>query len=442
MLEAKALPGSKPTQEYLSIKGPSVFAASAGRTNGLSLSMVGSNGTDSHATLIGEDMADMIARAAEMNFKDRPESNQFAKRVSKMASDDTLATVQSYKSGTKRPRSEGEEHLVALQIPRDSIKEAKKPAKPQHNRDLSVLDLDAEFGGKIAKEEIECNASRAASQRNGPIGRDKQHRPPPLMLPPSLPAGSSFDSQTPTVIPELDRGMSSSESSTFGEGPSTPTPSPGGQVRRHHRKTQSATTPHRRVPSRFAPTLGQPPHFLLHGSPPSSARSNLGRSGSLSSARILNTSFPAPPFPPPPPPPQMATPQHPTTSPPRLPSRSSQRSSVASTGTHRASLRVIRLEARLESMEREKDLLEAALKAVLLTSGKLNKCPCSFMKTHDGEFTQTPSKCSDVTQALALAAAAGRSKRSDSVESAGSSMSALEVFMATRLNADALMARQ
>ncbi len=52
-------------------------------------------------------------------------------------------------------------------------------------------------------------------------------------------------------------------------------------------------------------------------------------------------------------------------SPPALPS-----------GSHSMSSPIARLESRLDLLERENRLLEAALMAVLKTSGKLNRCPC------------------------------------------------------------------
>jgi len=49
---------------------------------------------------------------------------------------------------------------------------------------------------------------------------------------------------------------------------------------------------------------------------------------------------------------------------------------VSSTSTSRE----VRIEARLEALERENKLLEAALMAVLKTSGTLNRCPCALEK--------------------------------------------------------------
>jgi len=60
---------------------------------------------------------------------------------------------------------------------------------------------------------------------------------------------------------------------------------------------------------------------------------------------------------------------------PSTASRSS-RASVSSTSTCRDG----RIEARLEALERENKLLEAALMAVLKTSGTLNRCPCALEK--------------------------------------------------------------
>jgi hypothetical protein len=437
--------GSKSGQEYLSIKGPNVFASTSGRDSGFGLSLIGDLNGD---TLIGNDLADLINQTAEITFAANGErkSDQPRKKLSKMASDETLTTVQSYKSGSKRPRSETEEHLVAMRLSRQSFKDTARPAtrptKHHHHRDLSVLDLDAEFGGNITRDEIECSASRATSrQRSAHLNRDRQHRPPPLMLPSSLPVGSSFDSQTPTIIPELERGLSSSESETFGTEPSTPTPSPKGRIPQHHRKSRSIPTPTRKSPNRFASRLGDPPNFLLQGSsPPVSSRAQLVRSGSLPSSLLLNTSFPAPSFPPPPPP-TMVTPQYPTSI-RSVPT--SKRTSIASNATSHSARRAARLEARLESVEREKELLEAALKAVLLTGGKLNKCPCSLRQIHDGELTDTPSKCTELVPHRSSTIVEKRVQRSDSVESTisgCSTVSALEVFMATRLGNDNLRAQ-
>ncbi|KAF2097846.1 hypothetical protein NA57DRAFT_57024 [Rhizodiscina lignyota] len=60
-----------------------------------------------------------------------------------------------------------------------------------------------------------------------------------------------------------------------------------------------------------------------------------------------------------------------------------QRSSIGSSLT--SASKETRLEARVESLERENKLLEAALMAVLKTGGKLNGCPCSLAKGKDEE---------------------------------------------------------
>ncbi len=91
------------------------------------------------------------------------------------------------------------------------------------------------------------------------------------------------------------------------------------------------------------------------------------------------------------------------------PSAMAQRSSICS--SHTSASKETRLEARLEALERENKLLEAALMAVLKTSGTLNKCPCMLARKNR----------------LAV--------KRESTESAltdGSGLSALDVYLSTR----------
>ena len=85
------------------------------------------------------------------------------------------------------------------------------------------------------------------------------------------------------------------------------------------------------------------------------------------------------------------------------------RSSICS--SHTSASKEARLEARLDALERENRLLEAALMAVLKTSGTLNKCPCALNK-RDGRPDKRASEDSALTD--------------------GSGLSALDVYMGTR----------
>jgi hypothetical protein len=68
--------------------------------------------------------------------------------------------------------------------------------------------------------------------------------------------------------------------------------------------------------------------------------------------------------------------------------------------SHTSTSREARLEARLEAVERENRLLEAALMAVLKTSGTLNRCPCVLLK----ERSDTAAKNTEHLPALRPAA--------------------------------------
>jgi hypothetical protein len=68
--------------------------------------------------------------------------------------------------------------------------------------------------------------------------------------------------------------------------------------------------------------------------------------------------------------------------------------------SHTSTSREARLEARLEAVERENRLLEAALMAVLKTSGTLNRCPCVLLK----ERSDTATKNTEHLAALKPAA--------------------------------------
>jgi hypothetical protein len=121
---------------------------------------------------------------------------------------------------------------------------------------------------------------------------------------------------------------------------------------------------------------------------------------------------------------------------------SMHRTSVCS--SHTSTSKGTRLEARLEALERENRLLEAALMAVLKTSGTLNRCPCVLLSERT-ESVVTPSFGSLENRRSSVlhhgrvgygpVGAKGEERRG-SVESNGSgesAISALEVYLGTRI---------
>jgi hypothetical protein len=117
-----------------------------------------------------------------------------------------------------------------------------------------------------------------------------------------------------------------------------------------------------------------------------------------------------------------------------------QRSSICS--SHTSTSKEARLEARLEALERENRLLEAALMAVLKTGGTLNRCPCVLLSRRQDavglrsrrESRQTPggSGKGDKVDGCAYHG----EERRGSVESHGSGVSgvgALDVYLETRV---------
>ena len=102
-----------------------------------------------------------------------------------------------------------------------------------------------------------------------------------------------------------------------------------------------------------------------------------------------------------------------------------KRTSVCS--SHISHFKEVRLEARLEALERENKLLEAALMAVLKTSGTLNRCPCRVL----GNGRTAPAK---LAPAAVITASGERRGSADSDASHGSSASALDVYLGTRLD--------
>lgn len=116
-------------------------------------------------------------------------------------------------------------------------------------------------------------------------------------------------------------------------------------------------------------------------------------------------------------------------------------------------MRIARLEARLAEAEREKQnaeldrdkhrhnfhLMAAALQAMLMTNGRLNRCPCSLGEDFqsplaNSQLTTIPGKCDGPSSDRASAITANRCTSTDSVGSAWSHMSALDVFRATRID--------
>jgi hypothetical protein len=141
------------------------------------------------------------------------------------------------------------------------------------------------------------------------------------------------------------------------------------------------------------------------------------------------------------------------------------RTSVSS--LHTSHSKEERLEARLEALERENRLLEAALMAVLKTSGTLNRCPCGILKERSHTHSQsvghlaassspalTPSSPHadaqqpkvqgtelksvteediDAIRAAILSSSASSTHTRGSMDSNGSGISALEVYLRTKI---------
>lgn len=139
---------------------------------------------------------------------------------------------------------------------------------------------------------------------------------------------------------------------------------------------------------------------------------------------ILNTAFPAPPS-------------------------SFQRISIASrdrctTSVSKGSRPESRLESRIEALERENRLFEAALMAVLRTSGTLNGCPCYVLSKTGGAAKERGRKDGDWERGRTRervqrdpGVEALKAKRESGVSdcSEESGVSALEVYLGTRMGA-------
>jgi hypothetical protein len=83
------------------------------------------------------------------------------------------------------------------------------------------------------------------------------------------------------------------------------------------------------------------------------------------------------------------------------------RTSVCSS-SHTSNSKEARLEARLEAVERENRLLEAALMAVLKTSGTLNKCPCVLFNDRSNSQTRSPEHLPSLRPAALIPALGSR----------------------------------
>ncbi|KAK5012354.1 hypothetical protein LTR60_004425, partial [Cryomyces antarcticus] len=105
----------------------------------------------------------------------------------------------------------------------------------------------------------------------------------------------------------------------------------------------------------------------------------------------------------------------------RPPSSAQQRTSI-SPSSYTSASKEARLEARLEALERQNKLLEAALMAVLKTGGALNRCPCLGSSTTSMQLGVLPGGRSSTS-------GSGSDSRNGS---AAESPSALELYMSTR----------
>lgn len=83
------------------------------------------------------------------------------------------------------------------------------------------------------------------------------------------------------------------------------------------------------------------------------------------------------------------------------------RASVCSS-SHTSTSKEARLEARLEAVERENRLLEAALMAVLKTSGTLNRCPCVLLNDRSHSQTRNPEHLSNLRPAALIPGSGSR----------------------------------
>jgi hypothetical protein len=127
---------------------------------------------------------------------------------------------------------------------------------------------------------------------------------------------------------------------------------------------------------------------------------------------LLDTPFPAPP--------------KTTSRPRRLPGTTPASNNPVSGKPSRV------LESRIEALERSNKLLEAALMAVLKTSGTLNRCPCAILgrrnRQRDGGSGEGVGDGEGGGRG-----GLGRRMSAESVGSGGSGVSALDVYLETRI---------
>lgn len=227
-------------------------------------------------------------------------------------------------------------------------------------------------------------------------------------------------SESPTISPSIHTGITqisaspqtepAQESSASSAQPSPDDTSPTAIISSKH---------HASLPMRRAKSARQPPR-----QPP--------RQPHVSGPSILNTAFPAPPS---------SLLFH-------------QRASIASKDTCTStslstavSKDASRLESRIESLERENRLLEAALMAVLRTSGTLNRCPCYFLSktregqagrlrldgTRDGDEVGERGRARERTDRRTVTGDVEKRESCRSDFSDGSGVNALEVYLGTRM---------
>jgi hypothetical protein len=96
-----------------------------------------------------------------------------------------------------------------------------------------------------------------------------------------------------------------------------------------------------------------------------------------------------------------------------------------------------RLQSRVQMLERQNKLLEAALNAVLYTAGFLNGCPCSKQNGRDRDGIHVPGIVGSQEDSNGMASLTGfvdsRRPSSTSVGSARSNSSALDLYKETRI---------
>ncbi|KAF2669239.1 hypothetical protein BT63DRAFT_424974 [Microthyrium microscopicum] len=432
----------------LSTTSRSTFTSSKGADSGFGLSiidqMAGESSADAHTEtkkttpIVGlhfhSDNDDFRTKAGE---KDLPEVPPVLSKITKASSHINL-----------RPSKPYADRLVGGGLRRVSHRENMKTSPRNNHRSTSILDLDSIDSGDYYDEEAilgpttyELPPRVASLQLRGT--HDRRSSPPERSFSPVFPVTEEetasdihqaehpsgktspmknhewptniFEEESPTLAPDFRLQQSPSEPSTPQHEVATPSISPkNNNVRKRSTKFSAfPKTPHPR------PKLGLPPQFLIQHSNQSSSGLPGGPQPSSSKHLLLSTAFPAPPQGPPIPNP---------------------RTSICSSGT--SGSKNARLEARLDALERENRLLEAALMAVLKTGGTLNRCPCQVLEASKQKHDEIPDAVSGNARGDSMSTNKDEEARRQSVQSTDSKefrdsgASALDVYMGTRIGSE------